>query len=389
MSADHGSGYGANAVSRRIVLFGATGFTGRLTAERLVAHGADPVIAGRDERALQALSERLGGVEYRRADVLRQNSVFDLISDGDVLVSTVGPFVKWGESAVRAAIAAGATYLDSTGEPQFIRRVFEEFSGPASRSGASLLTACGYDFVPGALAGALALREAGDGAVRVDVGYFARGGADTTSAGTRRSLVGAVLNDHFAYRDGRVRSVRPAERVRSFSVGGRSLSAISAGGAEHFALPAAFPGLREVNVYIGFGPLARPLQASTRVSSLATRLPFVRPVLQGAGERLMDLVGDEDASTDGRSSALGVAYDASGHELATVVLDGANPYAFTAGFLAWAAMEAASGRSLAGGPGALGPIEAFGLERLEAGVAEAGMRRVVAEPGAQRRSPAA
>ena len=50
-----------------------------------------------------------------------------------MLVSTVGPFVKWGEPAVRAAIAAGATYLDSTGEPPFIRRVFEEF-GPAGRA---------------------------------------------------------------------------------------------------------------------------------------------------------------------------------------------------------------------------------------------------------------
>ena len=68
---------------------------------------------------------------------MRKNSVFDLVGGpDDVLVSTVGPFEKWGEPALRAAVAAGCTYLDSTGEPEFIRRVFEEFGPPAAKSGA-------------------------------------------------------------------------------------------------------------------------------------------------------------------------------------------------------------------------------------------------------------
>ena len=80
----------------------------------------------------------------------------------------------------------------------------------------------GYDFVPGALAGALALEEAGADAVRVDVGYYALGdGRERCSAGTRESLVGATLDDSHAFRDGRVRIVRPAERVRSFAVDGK------------------------------------------------------------------------------------------------------------------------------------------------------------------------
>src|SRR5690349_15378526 len=133
----------------RIVLFGATGFTGGLVAERLVAQGERPVLAGRDPARLRALADRLGAdLETGKADVLRQNSVFSAVGDGDVLISPVGPFAKYGEVAVRAAIAAGATYLDSTGEPSFIRRVWREFDGPARRSGATLLTAMGYDWVP-------------------------------------------------------------------------------------------------------------------------------------------------------------------------------------------------------------------------------------------------
>src|SRR3954465_892154 len=148
-------------VPRRIIIFGATGFTGRQVAERLAVQGAAPVLAGRSEGPLRELAGRRG-VQWRQADALRRNSVFALLEPGDVLVSTVGPFVKWGEPAVRAAIAARGTYIDSTGEPTFIRRVFEEFGAPAERAGTALLTAMGYDYVPGTLAAALALRDAGE-----------------------------------------------------------------------------------------------------------------------------------------------------------------------------------------------------------------------------------
>jgi short subunit dehydrogenase-like uncharacterized protein len=363
-------------MASRIVVFGATGYTGRLIAERLAAHGARPVLAGRSQDKLAALAERLGGLETAKADAMRQNSVFSLVEGGDVLVATVGPFAKWGDAAVRAAISAGATYMDSTGEPVFIRRVFEELAAPAGRSGAALLTAMGYDFVPGALAGALALREAGEEAVRVDVGYYALG-MKTSSAGTRESVVGVTLNDNHAFRGGRVVPVRPAERVRSFPVKGKAREAISVGGAEHFSLPAAFPRLREVNVYLGwFGGLARPLQAGSLVSSYATRLPGVRTALRAAGERVIAMADAPAAGTTpgGLSWIPAIAYDAASRPLAEVHLSGADPYDFTASFMAWAARHAAAHG--VHGTGALGPVAAFGLETLEQGCAEAGLRRV-------------
>jgi short subunit dehydrogenase-like uncharacterized protein len=270
-------------------------------------------------------------------------------------------------------------YLDSTGEPVFIRRVFEELGGPASRAGTTLMPAMGFDFVPGALAGALALREAGAAAVRVDVGYFSLGaGRDGASAGTRESLVGATLNDNHAFRGGRVRTVRPAERVRSFEVKGKQRTAISVGGAEHYTLPAAFPGLLEVNVYLGwFGALAKPLQAGTLAGTVALKLPGVRSVLQAAGERLVSLAGAPEAGTtpDTLSWIAAVACNAAGEPLAEVHLTGTDGYDFTASFLAWAAQRAAGGNR----PkvvGAVGPVEAFGLDALEQGCAAAGLTRL-------------
>jgi short subunit dehydrogenase-like uncharacterized protein len=368
----------------RIVVFGATGYTGRLVAERLAGAGERPVLAGRSEEPLRALAEQLGGLEWAKADVMRQNSVFALVSDGDVLLSTVGPFARWGEPAVRAAISAKAGYVDSTGEPQFIRRVFEQH-GPAARSAeVALLPAMGFDFVPGALAGALALRQAGSQAVRVDVGYYSLGGGGlgALSSGTRQSLVGASLNDGYAFREGALRDVRAAERMRSFRVKGKRRTAISIGGAEHFTLPAAFPRLREVNVYLGwFGPLARPMQAGTLIGSVATRLPGVRGALQLAGSRLAALGGSPEPGTTpgGMSWVAAVAYDAFGEQMAEVHLSGVDRYAFTAEFLAWAARSAAAGR--VAGTGALGPVEAFGVDTLERGCRQAGLERVVAQTG--------
>ena len=197
-------------MSGRIVLFGATGYTGRLTAEAMIARGDRPVLAGRNAERVAALSEQLGGLETAIADVAEPASVRALVESGDALVATVGPFARWGDTAVEAAIDAGACYLDSTGEPAFIRRVFERFGKAAEQAGTGLVTAFGYDWVPGNLAGALALREAGDTADRIDIGYFATGGGlGGFSGGTLSSLAGAMLEPSFVWRQG-VRTERAA-----------------------------------------------------------------------------------------------------------------------------------------------------------------------------------
>src|SRR3954465_8721598 len=167
----------------RIVLFGATGYTGRLTAEALVARGARPVLAARSATKLRDLAAELGGdLETATADVARPEPGAALVGRGDVLISTVGPFARLGDPAVQAAIGAGAHYLDSTGEGAFIRSVFERHGPAAQAAGCGLVTAFGYDWVPGNLAGALALTEAGEQATRVEIGYFTTGRVDSRSA---------------------------------------------------------------------------------------------------------------------------------------------------------------------------------------------------------------
>ena len=92
----------------RIVLFGATGYTGELTARELAGIGERPVLAARDGARVRALAAELGGLDWEVADVARPESVRALVGAGDVLISTVGPFWRWGAPAVEAAIDGGA-----------------------------------------------------------------------------------------------------------------------------------------------------------------------------------------------------------------------------------------------------------------------------------------
>lgn len=363
----------------RIVLFGATGFTGELTARALVQRGARPLLAARSRERVEALAADLGsGLQTAVADVSRPRTLAALVERGDVLISTVGPFSRWGEPVLEAAIGAGAHYIDSTGEPPFIRAVFERFGPRAQTAGSGLLTAMGYDYVPGNLAGALALREAGPHAVRVDVGYFAGAGtAGQISGGTRASAAGILTEPGYAFRDGRLRSERAARHVREFELDGRTRTAISIGATEQFTLPRFYPGLRDVGVWLGwFGPASRPLALLSGATELVTKLPGVRRAIGATTSKLVKGSSggpDAEARAQARSIIVAVASDAAGRTLSSAALEGANPYDFTAGMLAWSAIAAASGELH--GRGALGAVDGFGLEALAAGVADAGIEQ--------------
>ncbi|HEY6780370.1 MAG TPA: saccharopine dehydrogenase NADP-binding domain-containing protein [Thermoleophilaceae bacterium] len=364
-------------MAERIVLFGATGYTGRLTAAAMVARGLKPVLAARDRARVEALAAELGGLEARTADVADPPSVAALVEPGEVLVSTVGPFTRFGAPAAAAASARGVHYIDSTGEPPFIREVFERYGVAAERAGCGMLTAFGYDFVPGNLAGAIALEEAGEEAVRVDVGYFVTGraGRNSISGGTQASLLAIANAPGFAFRDGRVCDERASKKVRSFPVGAKQRQAISVPASEHFGLPRLAPQLREVNAYLGwFGPASRVVQGASAVGALAMKLPGAEGLWSSASERLgKGSSGGPDADTRAQSGShiTALAYDASGRQLSEVHVSGIDAYTFTGRILAWGADRVANGALR--GVGALGPVDAFGLEELRQGCAEAGL----------------
>ncbi|MDR7363325.1 saccharopine dehydrogenase family protein [Nocardioides marmoribigeumensis] len=361
-------------MTSRIVLFGATGYTGELTARALARRGATTVLAGRNGAALARLAKQFGDTETAVADATDPAAVRALLQPGDVLVSTVGPFLKLGQAAVSAAAEVGAHYLDSTGEGPFIRSVFEQHGPVAERNGATLLTGFGYDFVPGNLAGALALEDAPD-ATGVDVCYLVRDFG--TSGGTRASVVGVMLEDGYAFSGGRLRAVRPGSQVRRFEVSGRAVSGISVSGTEQLGLPASYAGLRDVGVFLAVpSRAARAFALSGLAMTPVRRIAPLRAVASGLADRLVK--GSTGGPSEEQRSRTGVEVVGEASRDGRVVgrshLRGTDPYDFTAEILAWGATTAAEGGLKA--TGARGPVEAFGLDALAEGCAEAGLRRV-------------
>jgi short subunit dehydrogenase-like uncharacterized protein len=371
----------------RVILFGATGYTGRLTAECLVRAGAAPVLAGRSEDALVALVGELapyGPIDaaptWQWADVADAGSVRALVRDpADVLVSTVGPFDRLGRPAIEAAIDQGCAYLDSTGEPGFIRQVFEVDGPRAAATGARLLPAFGYDYVPGNLAGALAMRDARDAGrvpTRVEIGYFARGEL-ALSSGTRASAASGILAPAYAFRHGRLGAGLGA--VTSFEFDGRRHDALPVSTSEHFALPRIEPGLRDVGVYLGWaGRWTRATAIVGGALAAGSRLPLLGGLLSAGVERASGTATGQGPSAGQRAGTTTIAvartFDGVGRELGHVRVEGPSPYDLTAELLAWGAAMQLTGRACAAG--AQGPVDAFGLDALVDGCAAIGLRRV-------------
>ena len=173
-----------------VVVFGATGFTGALTAEYLagVTGAGRWAIAGRSREKLQAVRERLSrDVPVIVADVGDPASLRAMAESTRVVITTVGPYIHYGEPVVAACAAAGTHYVDLTGEPEFVDLMWLRHHEQAERTGAKLVHSCGFDSIPydlGALYTVNALPE--DVPIKLE-GFVRVGG--TFSGGTLHSAV--------------------------------------------------------------------------------------------------------------------------------------------------------------------------------------------------------
>ena len=365
----------------RVVVFGATGYTGRLAVAALAGRGARPLLAGRDPERLERLAAAHGGLDTAVASATEPGSdrgLRDLLGPGDVLLTTVGPYTRYGYGPLEAAVGAGAHYVDATGEAAFLRHVFGEAGPAAERAGVALLPAFGFDFVPGNLAGALAATQAGEAATRLDIGYFLTGGT-RASSGTQATGALMLGQRSHALAGGRLRLLPLARRSRTFTdadSGGRRWQGVLFGGSEPLALPRTAPWLSDVTVYLG--ALGRRSRAATLASPLLPLLGLLRrlPPVRQRADRLLATTGkgpDDAARARAGTQVIAVAADAGGRPLATVSLTGRDAYGYTGAMLADAALRLAEGRVSAAG--ALGPVDAYGLDALEAACAKAGIAR--------------
>ncbi len=141
-----------------VVLFGATGFTGRLTAEYLAHHAPEGLrwgLAGRNPAKLEGLRDQLarvdgalGDLPLLSADISDEVSLKDVANRARVVITTVGPYLHYGDPLVAACAEAGTDYVDLTGESEFVDKVYVAHHANAQQTGARIVHACGFDSVP-------------------------------------------------------------------------------------------------------------------------------------------------------------------------------------------------------------------------------------------------
>ncbi len=190
-----------------VVVFGATGFVGRLTAGHLAQH-APPrtrvALAGRSLDRLAAVRDRLGPVAadwpLLAADSADPTSLAEMAASTTVVATTVGPYARHGLPLVRACAEAGTDYADLTGEVLFVRDSIDAADAAAVSSGARIVHACGFDSVPSDLGVLLLHERAGaDGAGPLEdttlVLVSARGGLSGGTIDSLRTQVDAARAD--------------------------------------------------------------------------------------------------------------------------------------------------------------------------------------------------
>ena len=137
-----------------VVIFGATGFTGRLVAEYLVAEYGPSVrwaMAGRSADKLAAVRDEIGApadTPLIVADSSDPASLQAMAEDTAAVITTVGPYQLYGEPLVKACVAAGTDYVDLCGEPAWMHDIIRTYDAPARESGARIVLSCGFDSIP-------------------------------------------------------------------------------------------------------------------------------------------------------------------------------------------------------------------------------------------------
>ena len=214
-----------------IIIYGATGFTGRRVAEYMVArsgHGLNWAMAGRNLEKLAVVRDEIGAPSHTPlivADAADPGSVRAMVSSAKCICSTVGPYQLYGSDLVAACAELGTDYVDLSGEPVWMHQMIEAHGAAAAASGARIVHSCGFDSIPFDL-GVLFLQNAAKqkfgkicprvrGRVRAMNGEFSGGTAASLNAtvealGKDPALFNVLVNP-FALADGFKGPDQPAD----------------------------------------------------------------------------------------------------------------------------------------------------------------------------------
>ncbi|MEE7442161.1 saccharopine dehydrogenase family protein [Methylobacterium oryzae] len=330
-----------------ILIYGATGYTGQLLAAHAVGQGLRPILAGRDPEKLRPLAARLN-LEMRAARLDDAAGLQSALAGVAAVIHAAGPFSRTARPMAEACLAAGAHYVDITGEIAVLEALAAK-DAAAKAAGIVLLPAAGFDVVPSdCLAAHLAGRVPGATHLRISIGGF--GGF---SRGTARTMVEGIAWGTRVRRDGRIVELpSPPRATADFGTGPRRTVGLGWGDVSSAWYSTGVPN---IDVYFE----AFPAMAAAAGLPAGIR----RIIAGGTAQRLINRGIDRlpegpsaAAREKARSTFLAEAWDGAGRRAASRM---ETPEGYT--LTVWTALEAA--RRVAAGtvaPGFHTPVTAFG-----------------------------
>jgi hypothetical protein len=326
------------SAERPLAVLGATGYTGRLVVESARELGLPLRLVGRRREALEQLAR--DGDELRVADARHEAELIEAFDGAFAVASTAGPFLEVGAKPVGAAIAVGAHYLDVSGEQAFARVVYEGFGESAEAREVILLTAFGFDYVPGDFAACLAAEGLTEPLDEFVVAYATRG--QVTSAGTRRTI-GRVMGQPLVAWEDRLVPSRFGKTTRRVLFPWGERPVVEWAGTEPLTVP-RHVRVRSVRSYF----------AAPRAFALAGLVgPLVAPFVRQSGR----FGGDPSPTGRAGNTWTVVAEARRGGEGRRATLVGRDTYGLAALLVAHGAQALRSGEVR--GVGALAPAEAL------------------------------
>jgi short subunit dehydrogenase-like uncharacterized protein len=263
-----------------IVVYGATGYTGRLVVAELLMAEADFIVSGRSAGKLDALRAEFElEAPAKTAQIDDPASLRDLLADCAVVIDCAGPFVLYGEPVLSAAVETGTHYLDTTGEQPYMKMAYERYGPGAARAGVAVVPAMGFDYVPGDMIASLTADGMGE-LDELSMSYCWQG--FKPSQGTARTTLEILSGDGLEWRNMEWVEDRGgvSRGVYEFPapIGRQPMMRYPAG--EQITVPRHIP-TRKVRTAINAGDfssdrLAQLFTAMVRPAGLAMRTPLRR-----------------------------------------------------------------------------------------------------------------
>ncbi len=331
----------------RWMIYGANGYTGRLTARRAASQRLNPILAGRRARPLRQLAEELA-LEHRVFRLDDRRAIAGALEGVDAVVHMAGPFSATHAPMVDACLAAGVHYLDVTGEIEVFEQIFAR-DGEAREAGVALVPGVGLDVVPTDCL-ALSLSAALPAATHLDLALVVFG---SPSAGTLRTIAEGLPRGGWARIEGRLRAVPAGWRNRriDFPSGKRMAFSVPLGD-----LACAHRSTAIANITT-FTVLPRGGVAAARIADRWPGVAASRPVQGLLRAALKPFGRRSDRPPGGRVEVWGEAMEPEGESRSGAMLL-PDPYLFTADAAIAALRRVREGI----GAGAHTPAQAFGAD---------------------------